>query len=112
MFIGIIDSVHFQIMAEAPNDSKLLRLLRRKLASIGRGHFLPTTITNQNAFLCLAAATTQDEFNYVMAYSCYHAAAVFNRPDGDFIILFHNIELIMRAVRWLIRELNRDVNDE
>jgi hypothetical protein len=62
IFISI-DSIHFHSitninMAEPnpnplpepnPNPTPLLQLLRRKTAAIGRGHFLPTTITDRNA---------------------------------------------------------------
>ena len=100
-----------------PNPTHLLQLMRRKTAEIGRGHFLPTSITDRNALLCLALANTtnQDDFDYVMAYICYNAPGVFDRPVGDFIYYFfsHHAELMVRAFRWLICELNRtDDNNE
>mmetsp|Transcript_11356 Transcript_11356/g.22706 ORF Transcript_11356/g.22706 Transcript_11356/m.22706 type:complete len:116 (-) Transcript_11356:226-573(-) len=115
MYISI-DSIHFHIitkMAEPNPNAKLLQLLRRKSAELGRGHFFPARITNQNALLCLATATNQEEFDYVMAYICYNFVAVFDRPGSDSIILFHQHEIMMRALRWVIRELNRtDDNNE
>ena len=96
-----------------PNRQFFQRLLQRKAAQLGRGHYLLTTITNDNALLCLSTAhsTTQVEFDFCMAYICAMHDTVLNH-GGDFIILCHNVELMMRCYRWLIHELDRADDDE
>ena len=96
------------------NPNRFQRLLQRKAAQLGPGHYLLTTITSDNALLCLSTvhSTTEVEFDFVMAYICVMYDTVLNPGGDDFIILCHNVELMMRCYRWLSRELHRTDDDE
>lgn len=92
--------------ADAPVTPPALVLLRRKAALVGEGHYLKDRVTPENALLCLGivADAPEVEFSYVMAHVCCDLPAILARRD--FRLVCHNVELIERAMRWIVREFS------
>eukprot|EP00986_Skeletonema_menzelii_P010707 scaffold5342_cov83-Skeletonema_menzelii.AAC.1 len=86
-------------------DPFTTELLRLKTADLPPGHWLPPTITVDNAWLCLTTTANGDntaEFSFVMAFIVNHQHAVFD--SAGFSIAGHDYRLLARAFSWMITE--------